>query len=352
MLRAGEHRRGYAPGVSTLRFRLVAGAAVLIASLVLALAAAETYARARGLDLRLARATAVSGTRTAASRFLPAPETWDLPYLPRVFRLDDQGLETAWGSCRFDHAGPTVLVFGDSTTRQASGGARARSAPPPDSSDVLAHARWEAERTWPTALRASLGPDTQLCVVAEDGYHPADYAELARHLLPLLKPERLLVLLCDNDLQDIAARQAVEQEGWMVVYELPPSRPVYPPLWQPQLYEASEAFRFVHLSLSQATGNRVEVPYETPRLPWAESLQELAGLAPTTLIYLPRLAEPGRPSAQERALLDSLGLEVKLVELSPPWDRWRREERDDVHLSDDGHAELARQLAASGLSAY
>lgn len=320
---------------------------VLLGSLVLGLGVVEAYARARSLDRAIARATAVAGRHTGSSEFQPAPDHWDLPYLPRFFRLDEQQLETAWGSCRFDHPGPTILVFGDSTTRQASSGNRSRSQPFPPDSDRDALARHEARRTWPAALAATLSPDTQLCVVAEDGYHPADYRELTRHLLPLLNPEQVIVLLCENDLQAIAAREAVPgDQGWMVVYELPHTRPVFPPLWQPQLYEWSEAFRFVHLRLALATGRRVDITMEHPTLPWAESLREIAEAVPTRLVFLPPLVEPGLPSATHAARLGELGLPVQVISLPPPFDPWRRDARDEVHLSDEGHAEVARQIAA------
>lgn len=327
-----------------LRLRpLVGRLALVLVALLLGAVGIEGYGRARHLDRLQARGIAVDGRRTAASNFGAAPLDWGLPYLPRVFTLDDQQLTTAWGTCRFDHPGRTVLVLGDSTTRQASGAIFGG----PDT--ILQD---EARRTWAGLLQRGVPKDVQVCVVAEDGYHPSDYVALVEQLGPLLQPDLIVVLLCSNDMSDIAEREAVARDGWQVVYELPTTRPVYPPLWQPWLYDHSEAFRFLHYRLATATGDRFDIPVAEVRRPSADSLRRLGGTASTLLLaYLPALADEHEFEPIAQAKLERLGMDVVRVELSGPWRPLRRQQDDVVHLSDQGHSEVAAQLTPAILQA-
>ena len=301
----------------------------------------EGYARLRHLDRLRARATAVGGRQTAASHFQLSPADWDLPYFPRVFDLDDQRLITAWGTCRFDHPGRTVLVLGDSTTRQASGGGIGDNSP-----------EGEAARTWPALLAGSLPSDIQVCVVAEDGYHPADHLELLRRLAPRMRPDLVVLLLCANDLVDQAEWVGVARDGWVVVYEMPTTVPVFRPMWSPWLFEHSEAFRFLHWQLSSRFGQRYDLAVEERPRQALASLAAIQAQAPALLMaYLPMLDDADQDDLLARRRLVAEGLPHQLLSLQPPWDPLRREAGDRMHLSDRGHALVAEQLEPSILSA-
>ncbi|MCK6508137.1 GDSL-type esterase/lipase family protein, partial [Myxococcota bacterium] len=295
----------------------------------------EGYARARHLDRLRARTTAVGGRQTAASDFQLAPIDWDVPYFPRVFTLRPDALQTAWGTCRADHPGRTVLVLGDSTTRQASGGGKGDASP-----------QGEAARTWPARLAASLPADVQLCVVAEDGYHPADHLAMLRRLSPILQPDLVLVMLCANDLVDQAQWVGVARDGWVVVYELPATAPAFRPLWNPWLWSHSEAFRFLSWKLVARFGHGFDLPVGTdaPRRA-VPSLRDLGAEAPAVrLFYLPMLddADPDDLGARQR--LASEGIAHHVLSLSAPWEPLRREGGDRMHLSDHGHEIVAAQV--------
>ncbi|NOY24837.1 MAG: hypothetical protein GXP62_03100 [Oligoflexia bacterium] len=303
----------------------------LLFILVLAgLGGLEGYARLRHLDRRTARAIAVSGQPSSASDFQLLP----LAYLPRVYTLTDQALTTAWGTCRFDHVGRTILVLGDSTTRQTS-------------SDV-------AERSWAGLVAQTLPDDVQICVVAEDGYHPVDYAVLYAKLAPLLHPDLLVTMLCNNDLYDIASRIAVAENGWTVVYEQPSTTPVYPPLWQPWLWNHSEAYRFVNWRLAELTGDSVELPVSGRRLSYRSALKTLIDSdIPVVIAYLPPISEQVAqdiPTAMALAWLKARH-PVLHLDLQPPIEPLRRTPSDDVHLSDLGHQRVAKQLGPAILNA-
>lgn len=309
-------------------------AIVWVCGLVGALAL-EGYARARHLDRLRARTTAVGGRQTAASDFQLSPLDWDVPYFPRVFSLQSEVLQTAWGTCRADHPGRTVLVLGDSTTRQASGGGRGDASP-----------QGEAARTWPALLAPDLPADVQLCVVAEDGYHPADHLALLRRLAPILEPDLVLVLLCANDLVDQAQWVGVAQDGWVVVYELPATAPAFRPLWNPWLWSHSEAFRFVSWRLVERFGHGFDLPVggAQPRRA-IQSLHDLLAEAPDLrLFYLPMLDDGDPDDLAARQRLVAEGIPHQALSLTAPWEPLRREAGDRMHLSDQGHAAVARQV--------
>lgn len=332
-----------------MRRPLLALAALLLA-LPLGMLGVELYARRAHLDLRAARATAIQRQTGQWMAARAAPDGWGVPYLPRVFSLGPEGIETAWGTCRFDHAGPSLLLLGDSTTRQASSPQRSRALPFPPADQPDAIARHEAARTWPARLAAALPPGTQRCVLAEDGYHPADLLELARRMRDRLELRGLVVLLCANDIEDIAARVAIPRDDGLLLVELPPWRLVHRDLFQPWLFERSEAFRFLHHQLAQGSSRGYELPVDDRQLGWEASIRGLLDLG-ARLFYLPPLDEEAaaRDPAWDR--LRAVDPQAVRLELPPPMDRWRRAQADPVHLSDEGHEEVARQVArALGLA--
>jgi hypothetical protein len=303
--------------------------------------AIEAYARLNHLDRRRARAIAVGGRQTAASHFQLTPADWDLPYLPRVFDLDEDRLVTAWGTCRFDHPGPTVLVLGDSTTRQASGGGPVDSTP-----------TGEAARTWPGRLAGLLPPEIQLCVVAEDGYHPADQVVLLRKLAPLLRPALVVVLLCANDLLDKVEWVGVAQDGWVVVYEAPTTVPVFRPAWNPWLWENSEAYRFASWQLALRFGQAYELEVGSATWYARASLAALQAEAPKLVMaYLPMLDDAHEDDLRARRRLVAWQVPHKVLELQPPWKPLRREAGDRMHLSDHAHGLVAEQMGPAILAA-
>jgi len=151
----------------------------LVTLLVTALAL-EGLARRMDLDARQRQAIRVDRQLLIAETPGAPGAALGVDYLPRGFTLDEAGFTSAWGRCDFDHAGSTALVFGDSVTRQVG---------------LPADPRFQADDprlTWPALLKRALPAEWQLCVFAEDGYHPADYAAVAEVLVPTLQPELLL----------------------------------------------------------------------------------------------------------------------------------------------------------------
>ena len=301
----------------------IAGAVAL--TLVLGAAGLEGVARVKDLDRAQYQAIAVSTQRVHERGPWQDGEALGVAYLPAGVAWDGSTLETPWGTCRADHPGRTVLFYGDSTTVQTD-------IPMPDRP---AGTTWPDQITWPQ--------DTQVCGLAAEGYHPADYAVLHAQLQPVLEPDLVVVVLCDNDLPDKAAQISVPLEDGMIGLLSPPThRLVWPPLWQPALYDASEAFRYIHWRLALSTGEQHELPVEdVPSAVEARgALEAVVAGQETLLVRLPPLA--GQAASDD--LLGELG--VRDLELPQDTTSLRRQPEDVVHLNDAGHRHIAPQLQA------
>ena len=247
-------------------------------------------------------------------------------YLPRLFLLDGDGFTTSWGRCDFDQ--PTTLVFGDSTTREAKilpGDADAGDAD-------------DAHLTWPVQLTL----DEQVCVVAEDGYHPHDFALIADALAPKMDLVRIVVLLTENDLTDRVARLPVRDGHVTVIYEPPTTRTINGSLWNPDLYAASELFRWIHWK----TGDRT-IDWETPELQAVGSLTRLQGYAPLSLFYLPQFVAGPMNGAVELESVRNEGFDIQVIELPADPIPLRKQSDDINHMNPEGHLVVAAQVQAA-----
>lgn len=291
---------------------------------VLGAVALEASARALNFDLKQARAIAVSESRTTERGAFLEGDTLDVAYLPSATSWDGTVLETMFGTCRTDHPGRTLLIYGDSTTVQGQ----------------IPTANSPGGPRWPTLLE--LPDDVQVCALAAEGYHPLDYVELHETLGPALDPDVVAVLLCANDRGDRRERLAVEMEdGITALYEPPTHRLIVPALWQPWLYDRSEAFRFLHwrLAADMDEPHRIQLPGPSAPGP-EEPLDTLARMhdGPLVLAFLPPVAAPDvveRPKAKTP---------LRELELGPNPLSLRREPTDSVHLNSDGHRHIAPQL--------
>lgn len=276
----------------------------------------EWVARHRHLDRRQGQTVAL---RQLSRGAWTDGDLLGVDYLPRLFLLDSDGFTTSWGRCDFDR--PTTLVFGDSTTREAK---------------ILPGDADDAHLTWPVQLSL----DEQVCVVAEDGYHPHDFALVADALAPKMDLVRIVVLLTENDLTDRVARFPM-RDGH-VIYEPPPTRTINSALWNPDLYGASELFRWVHWK----TGDRT-IDWETPELDAVGSLQRLEGYAPLSLFYLPQLVSGPMNGRVELESVRNEGFEVEVIELPSDPTPLRKQSDDINHMNPEGHVLVAAQVQAA-----
>lgn len=300
--------------------RLVLRLTGVLLPVVVGLGGVELWARQQDLDHRQGQAIALQGE--PLQDFVEgklASEEWGVAYLPTDLEADRRGFATRWGACAYDHPGRTLLVFGDSTTVQGT----------PQN---------EPHGTWPARL--SLPEDVQLCVVAEMGYHPGEYLALARHLREEgLEPDLTLVLLCENDLSDLQARIGVEVDGREALYQPPTHRLAFAPLWNPWLFERSEAFRFVSWRMAEAwPQHQARIPAGVaPMRESAPSLQGLQELGPTEIFYAPPLRGWVTPNPLLRHVQQQVP-ELHVLEWGPDPVSLRRQSDDDVHFNDRGHA--------------
>lgn len=305
---------------------------------LLVLVAAEVLARHMRLDLRSGEAIAVAsaGPKGLHARAGGLGADGEPDFLPRGFKRDAQGFDSGWGRCDFDHPGPTVLALGDSTTRQsARPGYQGQDSQPDDRSE------W----TWPAQLSALLSPEVQVCVLAEDGYHPHDLALLAPEIIRRLQPVTTVYLMCSNDLQERPQRLMVEiDEDWLSYHQAPSYSLVWRPLYQPWLLKHSEAFRFAHHRLAQDSAWAIRIPLDVPYMQPVPALQELERSSQQLQVfYLPEISEQQTADLQRRleGIVQSSGVAIRPVQLPQPKQRFRRESWDTVHLNRDGHALVA-----------
>lgn len=241
-------------------------------------------------------------------------------YLPRLFLLDGDGFTTSWGRCDFDQ--PALLIFGDSTTREAA---------------ILPGDQDDAHLTWPMQLQLT----EQVCVIAEDGYHPHDYALIAEQLAPRMELTRILVLLTENDLTDRVGRLPIRDGHVTVIYEPPASRVINGAFWNPWLYGRSELFRWLHWK----TGDRT-IDWEKPELRTLASLQALQAHAELDLFYLPQLITGPMNGALALEAVREAGFEITLIELPEDPTGLRKQPEDINHMGPQGHKLVAAQVRA------
>ncbi|MFT5587197.1 MAG: lysophospholipase L1-like esterase, partial [Cognaticolwellia sp.] len=252
---------------------------------------------------------------------------WGVAYLPRGMTETHTGFQTPWGRCDYDWDGRTVLILGDSVTRQASEGRDTHLG------------TWPLQIEWPN--------DVQICVLAEDGYHPAEYAAMAKYVQDRgLEPDLTLIVLCENDLADRPARYSVTLNGRLALYEPPSHTLAWGPAWQPWLYGQSEAFRFAHWQLAIADPDRAaRIPVSVPSLQVVSALQSLQAAGPTQMWYLPPLQLQDDPFSV--AELNALSHEIPGIDVLDRSDDpvgLRRRADDPIHLNDAGHAWIAAQM--------
>lgn len=302
----------------------------LVPMLTLLGLAAVTETAARRLQLDNLQALSVSwidGTGPV-TRAGSSGESLGVDYLPRGFEIDDQGFTTLWGRCDFAHPGPTVLALGDSTTRASTPNAR-------DTHSALA--------TWPRMLKTTA--EVQVCVIAEDGYHPADLAAIELALRPSMTWDLIILLLCHNDARPTNHRNTIRGEPG-ALHHPPPYRLAYAPLWQPWLFKVSEAFRYLHWRLALEVDDRIRIPDPDPIMKVGASLASLA-TSPLRIFYLPPVGpHPDGPGALReitRATADE-GLPLQVIDLPERLASWRKSPADLVHMNRVGHTDVAMQM--------
>ena len=309
-----------------MKWKRLAGAAAL--TLALATVGVELAARQMDLDRLQAEAIAVERPPLEDAHWTDG-SALGVAYLPRGLEWDGSNLKSRFGACEADHPGPTVLIYGDSTSVQTA-------------LDGDTH----AGALWPELLE--LPSDAQVCGVAEVGYHPADYAELHAVLAPALQPDLVLILLCPNDISVRRPRTGVRQpDGQVLLYEPPAYRLIVPGLWNPWLYDRSEAFRFVHWRLAMGQEQPHQLPVTVDEgVSSTEALAAIQTQQPTQVFMLPKLGEHG-PSYEERDRRALAEMGVRAVKLEQPLSQWRRTPDDHVHLNQAGHEVVAAQVQAA-----
>jgi lysophospholipase L1-like esterase len=302
---------------------------VVVSTVVVLLGGLEGYARSQALDLRQGSAIAATGREVqhqAEGRFDPTGD-WGVAYLPRGLTEGPAGFTTPWGSCSLDWSGRTVLVLGDSVTRQATPGPHTHGG------------TWPMQLTWPE--------DVQVCVLAEDGYHPAEYAAMADKVRrDGLEPDLTLIVLCENDVQDLPARYPVQLDGRVALYEPPTHTLAWAPAWQPWLYAHSEAFRFAHWRLAVANPDQAaQIPATVTQRDVSPALLALQDAGPTEIWFLPPLRVQDDPLSSGR--LENVNQTVsgiRVLDRGTDPASLRRQPDDHVHLNDAGHAWIAAQI--------
>ncbi|MCB9778119.1 MAG: SGNH/GDSL hydrolase family protein [Alphaproteobacteria bacterium] len=283
------------------------------------LGATEAIARKLRLDLYQGRPVAEFTTQDP-------PMDLGLPFPPRMLEVDADGFRTVYGTCRRDFAGSTLLVIGDSTTLQGFHDGRPS----------------EVDGTWPQLVADRLGPDWQVCVLAEVGWHPQDELAAAE-LLDLSFVDRTVVLLCVNDLTP-APRRYVDRIGdqWAII-EGATEYTAWAPLGTPPTLWRSEAFRYLSWRMATATGDGVQVPTDGGATSSVDAIAGLDALLHPTFYYLPELV-PGAHRAHALAVGADAGVEMHVIALPDDPLPLRRGKGERYHLGIPGHALVAAQI--------
>lgn len=289
------------------------------------LAGVEALAWWMNLDGRQGEDFVALGTST-----LHGGEDLGLPMTPRGLRRTATGLETPFGPCRRDFSGQTLLVLGDSTTVQST----IHGQP----TDIVS--------TWPLFLAQELGPDWQVCVLAEMGFHPADHEQLLAVVRPHL-PSRLqaVILLCENDLGSQRERLRTRSHGEEVAGLKPTAMRAWPPMGTGLLWRRSQAWRYLSFRMAERTGEIVSMPIPVVERSAEQALTALANDLPLTAWYLPRLDGQDR-GEQASQLAARAAVPVLIVDLPVPPSSVARQPDDKVHLNEAGHRLIAAQIGA------
>jgi lysophospholipase L1-like esterase len=304
--------------------RLALAASSLVLALAVAAAGAEAWVRWAGIESRAWPSIAFIGD---PPRGLPGVD-----YLPRGFRLTDDGLRTPTGVCLRD-PGPgvqTLLVLGDSTTVQSTD-AEGRPV--------------ENLATWPQQLPGLLGAAWQVCTLAEMGYHPSDLAALLAAAEGHVRPSRTVVLLCENDLGEHPARALVSRRGVTVLATPPQQATVWAWGWSPFLFQRSAAYRVASAALARRTGDARRIATPHPARQPAEALRALSRWDPLVLLLPPLHAAWARPALAD-GLATKAGVAIESLPRPSDPEALRREPHDTVHLNAAGHVWLAGVVAA------
>lgn len=294
--------------------------------------ALELTARALDLDDRESVSIAVDKNLT---RLMPDGSDWGVDYLPRRFKLDETGFDSGWGRCDFTRPGPRVLALGDSTTRQVGAS--------PDQPGVLD----PPELTWPMLIAARLRADVQVCVIAEDGYHPVDQVIVAEHVAALWPPDLIVTLWCDNDLDDEVVRHRVDEGDQVRVVLHNPVLHAWPPIHWPWLFYRSEALRYVSSRIATTTGQILEVPSPLPRTRSVVDAIRRIDALPGELraFHLPALqSDDSWGISRVNALADQSGVPIWTIPLPQPREHLRVVEADRIHENAKGHRLVAAKM--------
>ncbi len=286
--------------------------------LLLTAVVAEWIARDRHLDRRQGQTV---GMRELSRGAWTDGDVLGVDYLPRLFLMHRDGFTTSWGRCSFDE--PAVLIFGDSTTREAA---------------ILPGDKDDAHLTWPALLQI----EQQVCVVAEDGYHPHDFAMIAERLAPRMELDLNVPPPTENDLLDRVGRLPIREGQVTVLYEPPATRTINDRIWNPWLYERSELFRWIHWKTGDHT-----IDWERPELQTLASLESLAGHGELTLFYLPQLNPGPMNGSAELEAVRAAGWEVQIIELPEDPTTLRKQPDDINHMGPAGHEIVAAQIQAA-----
>lgn len=306
-----------------LRRLALAGTATLL-SLAAAAAGAEAYVRWAGIESAAWPSIAFVG---APPMGLPGVD-----YLPRGFRLTDDGFSTQAGVCRRD-PGPgvrTLLALGDSTTVQSTA---------PDGRPV------ENDATWPLLLARQLGAGWQVCTVAEMGYHPSDLVAVLDAIGDRVAPTETVLLLCDNDFTEQRPRTVVSRRGVHVLATPPQKVSVWAWGWSRFLFDRSSAYRVASAAAAARTGEARWVQAAQPPRLSGDALRALGRLRPIAF-HLPPLRDTWPRSGRVDQAAAEGGLTIETLPRPERPLELRREPHDEVHLNAAGHAWLAGIVAA------
>lgn len=310
---------------------------ILPATVLALLISLEVTARTLHLDQREQVSIAVDASLT---RLMSDGSAWGVDYLPRQFSLDDTGFDSYWGRCDFTAPGPRVLALGDSTTRQVG-----RLGPLPEDLDPIALG-------WPMLLKSHLRKDVQVCVIAEDGYHPFDQAILAERVARLWPPDLIVALWCDNDLDDEPARVMVREGDQMRIVLHNPFQRVWRPFQWPWLIQRSEAARFIGSRLGTLTGDAVDVPLDLPRERRVlDAIRRIDALPGELRAYhIPALQEDDQWGVvRTNGLAEQAGVPIFNIPLPQPRESLRILDADHIHPNRRGHELVAAAMVQGAL---